>query len=71
MNHDKNKAAPATPNAPSSNFLRAIVEKDLAAGTHQREGLPSVITRFPPEPNGYLHIGHAKSMHVTFGLARD
>ena len=70
MSNEKNTAAPAA-NAPSPNFLRGIVEKDLAAGKHVREGLPPVITRFPPEPNGYLHIGHAKSICVNFGLARD
>ncbi|NHZ64214.1 glutamine--tRNA ligase/YqeY domain fusion protein [Massilia genomosp. 1] len=70
MSNEKNTAAPAA-NAPSPNFLRAIVEHDLAAGAHVREGLPPVITRFPPEPNGYLHIGHAKSICVNFGLARD
>ena len=69
MSNDKNKAAAAP--VPPSNFLRAIIDNDLAAGTHTREGMPSVITRFPPEPNGYLHIGHAKSICLNFGLARD
>jgi len=67
MSNDKNSTAPA----PAPNFLRNIVESDLSSGAHDRPGLPSVITRFPPEPNGYLHIGHAKSICVNFGLARD
>ena len=50
----------------SLNFIEEIVEADLASGKHS-----SILTRFPPEPNGYLHIGHAKSIFLNFGLARD
>jgi len=56
-----------TESAPiANNFLRTIVDDDLKSGKHT-----TIVTRFPPEPNGYLHIGHAKSICINFGLARD
>lgn len=54
-------------NAPAvNNFLRTRIDEDLKSGR-----LAKIVTRFPPEPNGFLHIGHAKSICINFGLARD
>jgi len=54
------------PDSPKSNFIREIIDGDLKAGKHS-----SIVTRFPPEPNGFPHIGHAKAICIDFGMARD
>ena len=60
------ESAENTENTRTHNFITQIIDEDLASGKHK-----SVHTRFPPEPNGYLHIGHAKSICLNFGLAKE
>ena len=66
MSAENNPSNPPAGVPAPTDFIRDIVARDVAEGRHQK-----IVTRFPPEPNGYLHLGHAKSICLNFGIARE